>query len=264
MKLAAITIDMSPTLEIGPARIAWHGLMIAIGILLGSCMALRDADTRGLSRDELWATIGAAVLTGIVGARLLYLVEHGQLSPGALIGTRGFSIYGGVAGGALGALAYIRRRRLVTGYLDALAFGYPLGLAVGRIGDLVSGEHHGMPTAVAWGVRYLNPNAEVPRTGVAYQSGALYEIALGLAMLVLVVALRRRLERPLEVLWVVLASYGAGRFAMFFFRTDSGSAWLGLSVSHWLSLGLLAVGLAGLSWTRRRWPAGRRVILIQR
>lgn len=264
MTLAAITIDMSPTLELGPLTIAWHGLMIAFGIGLASLLARRYADEHALDHDELWSTIGVAVFAGIVGSRVLYLLEHGQLAPGDWLGTRGFSIYGGVIGGALGALAYMRRAQLELRYLDAIAFAFPLGLAVGRIGDLISGEHYGDPTSVAWGVRYLNPDSEVPRVGVAYQSGALYEIVLGLLMLGIVLALWRRLDRPLEMVFLVFVTYGAGRFVMFFFRTDSENAWLGLSVSQWISLGLLAVGAAGLAWTRRGSPSGRQAILSGR
>lgn len=264
MSLAAITIDMDPVLRIGPVDIAWHGLMTAVGVLLAALVAQRYGDRRGLSRDDLAGVLMTSVISGIAGSRILYLLEHGQLAPSDWLGTRGFSIYGGMIGGALGAIAYMWRHGLSARYLDAVAAGFPLGLAVGRIGDLISGEHHGGQTGVAWGVRYLNQSAEVPRLGVAYQSGALYEILLGLIMLALVVALRDRLERPLELLWLVIASYGAGRFVMFFFRTDSESAPLGLSVSQWISLTLVAVAIAGWLWSRHRWPAGRRLILTAR
>ena len=258
---AAITINMDPNIHLGPVSIAWHGLMIGIGIALAGVVARRYGAARGLSTDALMSTMMTAVFAGIAGSRILYLFEHGQLSPSDWIGTRGFSIYGGMIGGALGAFAYMRSRGLGPRYLDSIAAGFPLGLAVGRIGDLISGEHHGAPTTVAWGVRYLNPMSEVPRVGVAYQSGALYEILLGLLLVGLVASLHRRLERPLEMLWLVIAGYGAGRFVMFFFRTDSESAALGLSVSQWISLAIVATALAGAAYSRRRWPTGGRFIL---
>ena len=258
---AAITINMDPNIHLGPVTVAWHGLMIAIGIGLAGAVARRYAAARGLSSDALMSTMMTAVFAGIAGSRILYLFEHGQLAPSEWIGTRGFSIYGGMIGGALGALAYMRHRGLGPRYLDAIAAGFPLGLAVGRIGDLISGEHHGAPTTVAWGVRYLNPMSEVPRVGVAYQSGALYEILLGVVLVGLVALVQRRLGRPLELLWLVIAGYGAGRFVMFFFRTDSESAALGLSVSQWISLAIVATAVAGVVYSRRRWPTGGRFIL---
>ena len=264
MPLAAITINLDPMLQVGPLEIAWHGLMTAVGMGVGAAVARRYADARGLSWDELSMTIIVTVLSAIVGARLLYLAEAGDLGPGDWLGTRGFSIYGGMIGGALAAVLYLWRRALGPGYLDALAAGFPLGLAVGRIGDLVSGEHYGGPSDAPWAVRYLHPAAEVPQTGVAYQSGALYEILLGLVIAVLVLRLQHRLTRPLELLWVVIGSYGAGRFVMFFFRDDSSSATLGLSFSQLISLALVAAAAGGWAWSRHRWPGGRRLILTGR
>lgn len=259
--LAAITINMNPSLHLGPITLAWHGLMIAVGVAFAAQLARRYGLRHSLDPDELMNTMMAAVLSGIVGSRVLYLFEHGQLAPSEWLGTRGFSIYGGMIGGALGALAYMRFKQLGPRYLDAVAAGFPLGLAIGRIGDLISGEHYGDPTSVAWGVRYLNPNAEVPRVGVAYQSGALYEIVLGLLILAAVLALSRRLERPLEMLWLVIGGYGIGRFVMFFFRSDSPSLGLGLSVSQWISLALVAIAIGGAGYSRRKWPTGGRFIV---
>lgn len=259
--IAAITIDMDPSLQLGPISIAWHGLMIAVGVAVAAFQARRYGAQRGLDADELLNTMMVAVLSGIAGSRLLYLIEHGELAPANWLGTRGFSIYGGVLGGALGALVYMRVRRLGPRYIDAIAAAFPLGLAIGRVGDLISGEHHGEPTSVAWGVRYLHPDAEVPRVGVAYQSGALYEIVLGLLLLVAVLALARRLERPLEMLWLVIGGYGAGRFVMFFFRTDSETVAAGLSIGQWLSIALVAMTAAGTVYSKRRWPTGGRFIL---
>ena len=264
MTLAAITINIDPALQIGPLEIAWHGLMSAVGLGVGAAVARRYADARGLSRDDLSMTVIVTVIGALVGARLLFLLEAGELAPGYWLGTRGFSIYGGVIGGALTAVVYLSRRGLGPGYLDALAGGFPLGLAVGRVGDLISGEHYGGPTEVPWAVRYLHPAAEVPQTGVAYQSGALYEIALGLVIALVVLRLQHRLTRPLELVWVVIASYGAGRFVMFFFRDDSGAATLGLSFSQVISFGLVAAAAGGWAWSRHRWPGGRRLILTNR
>jgi phosphatidylglycerol:prolipoprotein diacylglycerol transferase len=65
---------------------------------------------------------------------------------------------------------YLWRTRLSLRYLDALAAGFPLGMAVGRIDDVISGEHYGPPTTLPWAFRYLNPMAEVPSTQVCLPS----------------------------------------------------------------------------------------------
>ena len=129
---AVITIGIDPTIELGPITIAWHGLMIAIGILVGGVAVAHDLRRRGLDTDPLY-TIGAILVAGaLVGGRIFYLAEHGQLGDaGPWFGTRGFTFYGGFIAAALGIALYVRRRRLPIAYLDAIAVGLPLGIAVG-------------------------------------------------------------------------------------------------------------------------------------
>ena len=125
---AAITIGIDPTIELGPVTIAWHGLMIAIGILVGGLAVAHDARRRGLDVEPIY-TFGVILIAGaLVGGRAFFLVEHGRLGdPGAWLGTTGFTFYGGFIAAALGIALYLWRRRLSIAYLDAVAVGLPLG-----------------------------------------------------------------------------------------------------------------------------------------
>jgi len=91
MSLTVITIGIDPEIQLGPVTIAWHGLTIAIGILVGFACAARWVRSRGLDPDPLFALTGLIAIGGIVGGRLFYVVEHG----GPLLGTRGFTFDGG-------------------------------------------------------------------------------------------------------------------------------------------------------------------------
>lgn len=247
--LAEIRIGIDPSFELGPLTLAWHGIMTAAGLAAGGWLATGYARRRGLDPEPMPGLVVVMALAGIVGARLLFLLQESPgdlLRPGDWLGTRGFSIYGGVIAGALAAAAHMTRARLDLRYLDALAAGFPLGLAIGRIGDLISGEHYGPPTELPWGVSYTHPDAEVPVAGIAYHSGGLYEIALGLVILTATAFLWRRLRRPLALFWTVIGLYGAGRFAIFFYRSDSDALALGLDESQWISLGLVVAAAAGL------------------
>ena len=258
MTLAEITIGIDPEIELGPLTLAWHGIGIAVGIAVGGWLAARFAAERGLSRDHTFNLVALIAIAGIVGSRLFFLAEDdpaGLVNPADWLGTRGFSFYGAIILG-VGAVGFaLWRYRLDRSYLDALAAGFPLGLAVGRIGDLISGEHHGPPTAAPWGVSYTNPEAEVPQLGAAYHSGALYEIVLGLVMLGLTLAVWRRLPRTLDLLWTVIGLFALGRFLIFFYRSDSDELALGLSESQWISIGLVAVSCAAALIARRRGSA---------
>lgn len=262
--LAVITIDVDPMIELGPVTLTWHGLTIAIGIGLGTLVAGRYARARGLDPDILYTLVLLLVLAGMAGARLVYLAENDAsalLRPGDWLGGRGFSFYGGMIFGTLGAGLLLWRRGLEARYLDALAYGFPLGMAVGRIGDLINGEHYGGPTDLPWGIRYANPAADVPSPDIAYHPGGLYEIVLAVLVGVVVYGLRDHLRKPASVLWTVIGLYAAGRFAMFFYRVDSEPFALGLDTSQWISLLLVAVAFTGLfsgsllaASRRVRWP----------
>ncbi len=255
--MAVITIAIDPEISLGPLTVTWHGLMIAVGIVAGGWLATVYARERGLERQPIVDLIVIVAVAGIVGARAFYLAEHGDLlRPGEWFGTLGFSIYGAVILGPAAAAAYMRRRGLGMRYLDALAAGFPLGLLVGRVGDLINGEHHGPASDLPWAVRNSHPDALTPNPELAYHSGGLYEMVLGLAMLAVIWPLRHRFRRPGLLFWTVIALYAVGRFAMFFYRSDSDEVGLGLNGAQWTSLVLLALAaLAAWLTIRRPRPA---------
>lgn len=177
MSVAAITVELSPALELGPLTLAWHGLMIAAGIAVGAALARLYAIERGLDVDQLWNAIGVMILAGIVGSRLYFLAENDAgdlLRPGEWLGDQGFAFYGAMIAGGGAVALYLWRSSLSVRYLDAMAAGFFLGMAVGRIGDLILGEHYGPATDAPWGSatpiptprcrRSASPISRVPST----------------------------------------------------------------------------------------------------
>jgi phosphatidylglycerol:prolipoprotein diacylglycerol transferase len=245
-KLATITIGIDPTIEFGPLTLAWHGITIAVGILIGGVVAARQARRRGLDAQPIQAIVMIVVAGALVGGRLYYLAEQGRLfDVGAWFSSRGFTFYGGFIAAAAGIGVYLWRRRLSLEYLDVAAFGLPLGIAIGRIGDVINGEHYGPATDFFLGVRNTHPDAAVPSPDVAYHSGGLYEVLIGAAVFAVVLALRSRLTRPTAMTWLVIGLLAGGRFIEFFVRSDSDEVALGLEVAQWTSLALLAVAGIG-------------------
>ena len=165
-----ITIGIDPEIHLGPLTIAWHGLTIAIGIVVG----------------------------GLIAAR----------------------------------------------YLDAVAVGLALGVAVGRIGDVINGEHYGPRSDFFLAVRNSHPDSLTPDPQLAYHSGGLYEVLLASLIFAIAWPLRHRL-RPGELTWLVVALFSLGRFFEFFGRSDSPELALGLNNAQWTSLSLLVIALAG-------------------
>ena len=249
---AVITIGLDPEFRLGPLTLSWHGLTIAAGILAGGLLAGRWLRRQGLSADPMYTIIALAAVGGVVGSRLFYVVEHG----GPLLGMHGFTFFGGLILAALLIAAYVWRARLDARYLHAAALGLPLGYAIGRIGDVINGEHYGAASNWLLAVRNSNPDASTPDPTVAYQNGALYEVLLGLVIFAVVWPLRDRVRRPGELALLVIALFAVGRFSILFIRVDSPSV-LGLANAQWTSLGLLAVATAWWWVLRRRSSHGR-------
>jgi phosphatidylglycerol---prolipoprotein diacylglyceryl transferase len=135
-----------------------HGLFIAIGFMIGAWLFGRMAAARGISDRAvnsivLWSLIGA-----IVGARFFYVLAHWSEFSAKPVETLyvwkgGISLLGGIAGAAIGNAVNIRRFRLrFFQVADALVAPLALGITVGRLGDLIIGDHLGRPTSwfLAW------------------------------------------------------------------------------------------------------------------
>lgn len=259
-----MTIGLSPTIDIGPLTLAWHGILTGLGIAAGLVLAMYLARRDHRDPDPLLAATLGAVIAGIVGARLFYLAQtdRSQLLTPWSGGLEGYAFYGSILLGLPAAALVLRRaRRPVLPYLDLVAAAFPLGMAIGRVGDLLNGEHYGSETNLPWGVTYTDPAAHVPRVGVAYESGALYEVAFAVVLTAFALLVRRSLPRPGQLLWLVLGLYSLGRFLIFFTVRDVSVVAFGLRQAQWTSLALIAASLAGGLWTLRRpaAPGSRRL-----
>jgi phosphatidylglycerol:prolipoprotein diacylglycerol transferase len=247
MPTAVITIGLDPQIHLGPVTMSWHGVTIALGILLGGFVAARWARSRGLATEPLYTIVGLAAIGGVIGARLFYVLEHG----GSLMGTHGYTFFGGVILAGLLIAGYVWGSALSARYLDAAALGLPLGVAIGRLGDVINGEHYGAASNFFLAVRNSSPHALTPNPHLAYLSGGLFEALLGLAIFALVWPLRDRLREPGSLAWLVVALFAVGRFLVLFTRSDPKGA-LGLANAQWTSIALLAISLAGWPLTARR------------
>ncbi len=247
-----ITISIDPYLRLGPVAIAWHGLTIALGIAVGAAIAIGRLKQQGEDSDPVWVAAVLTVIGALVGGRLFYLFEHG----GPLFGTTGFTFFGGMIGAVALIGLYTWRARLGGVFLDALALGLPLGVAIGRVGDIINGEHYGPASDFFLAVRNAHPDALTPNPALAYHNGGLYESLIGLAIFVIAWLVKDRLPRAGDLTWLVLALFAFARFFEFFIRADSPDLALGLDNTQWTSLGLFIVIAAGWAvstrWRKRR------------
>jgi phosphatidylglycerol---prolipoprotein diacylglyceryl transferase len=249
-----VTINLDPTLfQLAPLAFSWYGLAVAAGMLVGIWLLLREAQRRGLPTEPvldlvLWIAVG-----GLVGARLLYVLDRWSLfvaNPAQILAihTGGSSIMGAILGGGLTAAILARRKGLpVRRLFDAAAPGIVLGQAIGRFGCLVTGDTVGRPTDGSWGIVYLNPGARVPQLGVAYQPAFFYEQLWDVLVFAILWRLRKRVRGDGQLFALYLGLYAIGKFVITFVRLDPVYFW-GLQQSHVVALGLLTLAIGWSLW----------------
>ena len=135
-----------------------------------------------------------------------------------------------------------------------------IGLAVGRIGDVINGEHHGTPTNLPWGVEYVNPDT-LGQPGVVVHPEVAYEMILTLGLLAVFLPFHQRLKAKLPngVMGLVyLGLYGLGRFWLSYFRTDPAIIF-GLRQAQLASLLMFVVAVVVIPVLILRSRAGRAV-----
>jgi phosphatidylglycerol:prolipoprotein diacylglycerol transferase len=142
------------SIEISP-----HGLGIAIGFLVGSWLLMRLAVQRGLPETLANSIVFWSVIGSLIGARVAYVIAHVSDFASPLdwlkIWEGGISLLGGIAGATIANAVNIKRQEYRFRFFqvaDTIAPCLALGIAVGRIGDLIIGDHLGKPTSwlLAW------------------------------------------------------------------------------------------------------------------
>ncbi len=233
--------------------------MAALGLIFGLLLIVKVGREQGLNPDHLWNLGLIAIVSGIVGAKLLYFVTDSDARQHIL--SLSTLQAGGVwSGGVLLALAmciwYMRTRAMpVLRTCDAFAPGLALGHAFGRVGCFAAGCCYGHETHVPWAVTFHNPLAnEIVGTplGIPLHPTQLYEMVLELCNALFLVWLIRRKKFEGEIIGTYMIIYGIGRYFIEFFRGDPGRGdnFLGfMSATQVIALCLVIFG--GLLWLRR-------------
>jgi phosphatidylglycerol:prolipoprotein diacylglycerol transferase len=240
--------------HLGGFNLYWYGVLVAVGFIVAIWLGTREADREGLDGDQVLSAVLVAALFGLLGARLYYILENDPghyLNPSHIgealsLWQGGLSFYGGIFGAVLGAWIYAARYELpVFRLLDLGAMMVPLGLAIGRVGNVINGDILGYGTK-GWGVEYtstgnfLLPGEALGRT---QQPVAIYEVVFDAALFGLLLWLyRRRVLRPGQLSGLFLAGWATGQLFLQTFRaTPAGLG--GLKLAQVTALPVIAGGL---------------------
>ena len=237
--------------QLGTFELRSYGIIVALSFLLGLWLSTREAKRNGLDPDLVQDFALYALLGGIIGARLYFVVFSNPAyflqKPWEIVAVwhGGISIVGALLGGFLTALWYCRKKQLpFWRFADTLAPGVALGQAAGVIACLLNGDSYGKRADVAWAITYTDPRSMAP-LNVPLHPVEIYEMAAYLLVFLLVWQTRGKTKTPGFAFLTYLAGYGAARFAVEFFRGNPAIFAWGIPAAQVFGVVLVAVAIAG-------------------
>jgi phosphatidylglycerol:prolipoprotein diacylglycerol transferase len=228
------------------------GLAMGLGFVIAGLAAGRYLTELGRPVDWAYEMVFAALIGGLVGARLWWVAENWSQAKGDLLGSlfsgTGLVWYGGAIGGALCVLGWARwRGALDLRTLDVAAVPLAAGYAMGRVGCQLAGDgDYGKAWDGPWAMAY--PHGTVPTTTPVHPTPVYETLAMGLVALWL--WRHRHAWRPGTLFAAYLVLAGVERFLVEFLRRNP-VEWIGLTQPQLLSVAMIAGGGAWLYALRR-------------
>jgi len=253
------------TLHFGPLAITGYGIMMMVAFLMGGWAIQVELRRRKLDEEYAADIVIAAVVGGLVGAKIWYVLVTGQW--GALFSRGGLVWYGGFFGGVIAVLANGWRKRVPLRFTCELAApALALGYALGRVGCFLVNDDYGLPTSLPWAMKFpagmpISSVSELARAGATFPPGTdpnmivavhptqIYET---LIMLVAFAWLWKQRAHLHAVGWL-FATYliwaGTERFLVEFIRAKDDRLFGQFSLAQATSIVLFGLGL----WLVRKW-----------
>ena len=236
---------MQPEISLGPLDLQTFGICFAFAFLASGAIFGRRLRELGKPADWTYEAVFAALIGGVVGSRVDFLIQNWDEVSGDVLGNifsgSGLVFFGGLIGGAIGVLLWAWWRGwLGWDLLDTAAAPIAIGYTVGRIGCQVSGDgDYGVESDLPWAMAY--PEGTVPTNETVHPTPVYDTLTMGLATLVLWHLRDRFAPGVLFGLYLIIA--GAQRFLIELIRRNE-SVVGGLTLAQLFSLALLALGSA--------------------
>lgn len=259
--------------KFGPLQFTGFGFAMLLCFVIGQIIIQREMARRGQDENAAGDMVFAAVIGGLLGAKLYYAILMGDVT--SLWSRAGFVFWGGFIGGIIAVSAVVMRKRLgVARVSDSAAVAMPAAYAIGRTGCWAVGDDYGRPFNGPWATMF--PEGAPPSTvanltnmfGISFPPGTppnqvvavhptqLYEVLMGTVMFFIIWKLR---DRPHGTGWLfglycLLA--GIERFIVEFFRAKDDRFFIGgITTAQLIAIGF---ALFGAIWMYLRWyPRGK-------
>ena len=209
--------------------IYWYGIILAVAMLAGLFLAMKQAKHYGLTEDHVMDMALWAVPCCIIGSRIYYVLfnldlyrdESGALDWGSMIAIwdGGIAIYGTVIAGVIVAIIFTRLKKIpLAAMTDVAVLGLLLGQIIGRWANFVNREAFGAETLLPWRMRLFVSEYQAIEVHPTFFYESMWNL-VGLLMILFVVSKGRRFDGENTAFYFLW--YGVGRFWIEGLRTDS-------------------------------------------
>ena len=246
-------------LKIGPFTLQTVALLHTLGIMTAIWWAWRKAPSAGIEQESIINLSWILVIWAIIGSRIFSILFDGSLSwylshpvQMLMLWNGGFTFYGGFVFATVAGIWYVNKHNM-NGWkvADLLAPAMALGIAVGRLGCLASGDSYGKPTNMPWAITFTNPHAMAP-TGIPLHPTQLYSVSVLLLVFGLLWYWQRRQKFDGELFLVFMMAYAVVRSFVEIFRNDPRGVYLHGLISTSQIISLFVFGLGSWLYLRRR------------
>ena len=276
--LASISIGINPNLiDAGNFILSWHGVMTFVAVATAVFLVARWGGKEGLNVDSIYSVAVWAIIGGVIGARILHVIDFwnevykDDIVSIFTVWSGGIAIYGAILGGFVGGALYIVIRNsdwflAVWGKVfpfmgephranlpgigrlaDITAPALLIAMAIGRIGDVINGEHLSKATDLPWGVIYTHANSPGIFRPPTHPAVA-YELIFDLVLLAAIWPLRDRL-RPRGMFFALyLGTYSIGRFFLSFLREEFNEYFGALNEAQVVAIIVVIITVPLLVW----------------
>ncbi|HEY7535603.1 MAG TPA: prolipoprotein diacylglyceryl transferase [Thermodesulfobacteriota bacterium] len=236
--------------RIGNFTISSYGVMVALAFLVAYWLSSLEFKRRRLDERLLGNFLIAAMIGGIVGAKIVYILENVTFSEFVrnplhyILARGGLTYLGGLLGAAMlmWFIAYKNKMSFWT-LGDAVAPGLSIAYAIARIGCLLVGDDYGVPSDLPWAMAF--PKG-LPPTNERVHPTQIYEIILMGAVFIYLWKVRKK-DAPTGWLFsVFLILAGIERFLVEIVRATTPSPIAHLSLAQLMSIGMIIIGIIKL------------------
>lgn len=248
--------------SIGSFHIYWYSVLIALGIIIGLFLVIREANKQNINKDTIIDIAFNTIIWGIIGARVYYVIFNikpylSNIISVLYIWEGGLAIYGAIIGGFIALVNEAKKKNIKLSKLtDMIVPSLILAQAIGRWGNFFNGEAHGTVVSLSFLQKIHIPNFIIKGmyiNGNYYHPTFFYESLWCILGFIILLIIRKLYKKRKDgvLTYIYLIWYGIGRFFIEGLRTDS--LYLGIfRISQIVSIIIIVIGIIGLIFNYKK------------